>query len=40
VVGVQLEGLIFSVLICVTKEVFHICTSIDIFNRNTLLSSN
>jgi hypothetical protein len=40
VVEAQLEGLNFLVAICVVKEVFHLHTSIDYFNRNVLFSSN
>jgi len=40
VVEAQLEGLGFLVLICVVTEVFHLCTYVDYFNRNTLFSSN
>jgi hypothetical protein len=40
VVKAQLEGLSFSILICVVTKVCHLCTSIDYINRNTLFLSN
>jgi hypothetical protein len=40
VVKAQVEGLSFSVPICVITEVCHLCTSVDYINRNTLFSSN
>jgi hypothetical protein len=40
VVKTQLEGLSFSILICVVIEVCHLCTYVDYINRNTLFSSN
>jgi hypothetical protein len=40
VVKAQLEGLSFSIPICATTNVFHICTYVDYINRNTLFSSN
>jgi hypothetical protein len=40
VVKAQVEGLSFSVLICVVTEFCHLCTSVDYINRNTLFSSN
>jgi hypothetical protein len=40
VVKAQLEGLSFSVPICVVTEVCHLCTYVDYINRNTLFSSN
>jgi hypothetical protein len=40
VVEAQLEGLSFSVMICVVTKVCHLYTSVDYFNRNTLFSSN
>jgi hypothetical protein len=40
VVEAQLEGLSFSVPICVVTEVCHLYTSADYVNRNTLFSSN
>ena len=40
VVEAQLEGLSFSVLICVVIEVCHLCTSANYFNINTLFSYN
>ena len=36
----QVEGLSFSVSICVVTEVYHLCTSVDYINRNTPFSSN
>jgi hypothetical protein len=40
VVKAQLEGLSFSVPICVVTKVCHLCTFADYINRNTLFSSN
>jgi hypothetical protein len=40
VVKAQLEGLSFSVPICVVTEVCHLCTYVDYINRNTIFSSN
>jgi hypothetical protein len=40
VVKAQLEGLGFSVLICVVTEFCHTCTFLDYINKNTLFSSN
>jgi hypothetical protein len=40
VVKAQVEGLIFSVLICASSEVCHLCTFVDYINRDTLFSSN
>jgi hypothetical protein len=40
VVEAQLEGLSFSVPICVIIEVCHLYTFVDYFNINTLFSSN
>jgi hypothetical protein len=40
VVKAQVEGLSFSVPICVNIEVCHLCTSVDYINRNNIFSSN
>jgi hypothetical protein len=40
VVKAQVEGLSFSVMICVDTEVCHLCTYVDYINGNTLFSSN
>ena len=40
VVEAQLEGLSFSVPICVVTKKFHLCNFVDYINRNTLFSSN
>jgi hypothetical protein len=40
VVKAQLEGLSFSVPICVITKKIQLCTSVDYINRNTLFSSN
>jgi hypothetical protein len=40
VVEAQLEGLSFSVPICVVTEVCHLYTSVDYVDRNTIFSSN
>ena len=40
VVEAQLEGLRFSVPVCASTKVCHICTYVDHFNRNTIFSSN
>ena len=40
VVKAQLEGLSFSVMICVIEKVCHLCTYVDYINRNIIFSSN
>jgi hypothetical protein len=39
VVEAQLEGISFSIQIRVVTKVFHLCTSVDYLNRNTLFLS-
>jgi hypothetical protein len=40
VVEAKLEGISFSVPICVVTKFCHLCTFVDYINRNTLFSSN